>query len=462
MVSETVATPGKIVKPGKFGAGEARYMIVMDSTQAAVEEKYFSILRFLQNSKPFGLGYKASEIEKVKDVYTAGETSAYWGSVEQRRAAQIDKFQQIMANVGNMVKTLFQLIRELRIMEERLEYYDRSNKGEDAAEVALKSVWVDMVEGGGKSPGSVIGLAMNVGFVTLPDLFYSIHPKKIDDVERDVEKLKDSFNRKVREVLARKLKQYMIWKEKTYQELKMGLKFKLKYMRQHFHVIKIYLNWLRPYLKNIKRLQMKETLGDQDIVAAFDTSKIELEILAVRQDYAVEVMPGTMEPRKFEDFFPVLRAQWSFVAIPELAYQQEYQRGAVHRGRTTMVIEAFVASKAEFDDYKKKQDEDDLELLGAVDESILAMKDEIDHYLKKAGEEEKKEEEQQKRQSLFEPVTAVYKGFKEMFGLPLGGAKKQHSRNYQKEEQQAANKSVSFDAYLAYKVFKSSHGMMTE
>ena len=151
-----------------------------------------------------------------------------------------------MANVGNMVKTLFQLIREMRIMEERLEYYGRSEKGEEAAEVALKSVWVDMVEGGGKNPGSVIGLAMNVGFVTLPDLFYSIHPKKIEDVEKEVQKLSESFNRKVREVLARKLKQYLIWKQKTYQELLVGKKFKLKYLRQHYHVIKIYLNWLRP------------------------------------------------------------------------------------------------------------------------------------------------------------------------------------------------------------------------
>ncbi len=98
-------TPGTIVTPGRFGAEHARYTLVMDSTQAGVEEKYFWILRFLQNSKPFGLSYKPSEIEKVKDIYTAGETSSYWGSVEQRRGAQIDKFQQIMGNVGNMLKT---------------------------------------------------------------------------------------------------------------------------------------------------------------------------------------------------------------------------------------------------------------------------------------------------------------------------------------------------------------------
>jgi hypothetical protein len=466
----------KPVEPGKYDAGKASYTLVMDSMQSGVEERYFSILRFLQGAPPFGLGYKASEIEKVKDIYTAGETSSYWGAVEQKKAAQIDKFQQLMANVGNMVKTLFQLIRELRIMEERLEYYDRSNKGEDAAEVALKSVWVDMVEGGAKNPGSVTGLAANVGFVTLPDLFYAIHPKKIEDVEREVGKLKESFNRKVREVLSRKLKQYLIWKEKTYQELKTGQVFKLKYLRQHYHVIKIYLNWLRPYLRNIKRLQMKGPMGDHDIVAAFDTSKIELEVLAMRKGYSLEVEPGITEDRTFESYFPCVRVRWTYVAIPQMAYQQEYQRGAIHTGRTTITIEGFVTSKDDLKEYKKKLDEEDFELIAAVDESLLAMKDDIDKYLTQAGEIHKKEEEkEEKRRSLmlepfigvgsamrdvgagFREVTA---GFKEMFGLPQKGKKKEGK--YANDDKSQAKKTAGGDAYVVYTVFKKTHGMMSE
>ncbi len=461
MASETITEPGKLITPGKYNAGEARYTIVMDSTQAGVEEKYFSILRFLQNNAPFGLGYNPKDIEKIKDIYTAGETSAYWGAVEQRRAAQIDKFQQLMANVGNMVKTLFQLIREMRIMEERLEYYGRSEKGEEAAEVALKSVWVDMVEGGGKNPGSVIGLAMNVGFVTLPDLFYSIHPKKIEDVEKEVEKLSESFNRKVREVLARKLKQYLIWKQKTYQELLVGKKFKLKYLRQHYHVIKIYLNWLRPYLRNVQRLQMQDTSSDKDIIAAFDTSKIELEIMAMRKEYRVDIRPGTSESRSFEEYFPVIRVQWNYVAIPEMAYQQDYQRGAVHRGRTTIVIDAFIAKKDELENYRKKQEEEDLELLSAVDESLVAMKEDIDKYLKEAGEEEKKEEQKEQRGSIFAPFTDVYKGFKEMFGIKKDKEKRK-SKFYLDQEKEAAKSAASADAYIIYKAFKGSHGMLSE
>jgi hypothetical protein len=451
------------IRPAKFEAGEAKYTLTIDSTQAGVEDKYFWILRFLENRQPYGRDYTGDigEIIKTKDIYTAGETSAYWGSVEQKRAAQIDKFQQLMANVGTMTKTLFQLLRELRIMDERLEYYDRSAKGEEPAEVALKSIWVDMVEGGAKNPGSVYGLATTVGFVTLPDLFYSIHPKTSDDVEREVNKLKSSFNRKVREVLARKLMQYLLWREKTYKELKTGQQFKLKYLRQHFNVIKVYLNWLRPYLRNIKRLQMQGTMSNKDVVAAFDTSQIELEILAIKKQYEALVIPRHKELIYFKNYFPCVRVRWNFVAIPQLAYQEEFQRGAIHRGKTIITIEAFVATQKEIDEYKKKLDDEDLDLLTAVDESLLALKEDLDKYLALAGQEEKKEEEDQKRDSWYEPVVGVAKGFKDMTSALKGVVGMKKNKGFAGEKS-AAKSLASLDAYLCYKVYKQSHGMMAE
>ena len=237
---------------GKFG-GNARYHLLIDSPQAGVEKNYFSVLRTLTDDKPFGRGIKGEEgyIIKTKDIYTAGETSSYWGNVETRRATQIDKFQQIQGNIGSMVKAMFQLLRELRILEERLEFYNPDHKSKTSAEVHLKSVWVDQVEGGAKSPSSVMGLTTQVGFAALADLFYSIHPKTKEDVKKEVDKLKEShgINKKVREILARKLLQFLIWKEKTKKELEVGQKFKLQYLRQHYAIIRLYLNWLRPYLK---------------------------------------------------------------------------------------------------------------------------------------------------------------------------------------------------------------------
>tara|TARA_Y100000310_G_C20664959_1_gene806976 strand:- start:902 stop:2329 length:1428 start_codon:yes stop_codon:yes gene_type:complete len=452
---------------GRFG-GAARYRLMMDSPQAGVESKYFSILRILTDDEPYGRGIKenAGHVVKTKDIYSAGETSSYWGSVEQKRGAQIDKFQQIMQNVGSMVKTMFQLLRELRIMEERIKFYEDSDKGDKNAEVHLKSVWSDVVEGGAQSPTSVMGLTSQVGFAALADLFFSIHPKTDKDVEKEVKKLKETYgiNKKVREVLGRKLKQYLVWREKTYKELSVGQKFKLGYLRQHYSVIRLYLSWLRPYLRNIQRLQMKTegVATDKDLVAAFETSKLELEFLAIRDEYFKGTERGKIKT-KFKDFFPVVRVRINFVVIPQMAYQDEGQRGAMHMGQSEILIDGAVLSKKELENYQKNLNEDDMDLLTVIDSSIEALREELSYYLEKAGgafdiHKEPEEKKEKPKGGIFEPFIALGDFFKEIAGVEF----KKKQKGSSSSEKDAAEFLAKLDSYLAYYIFKKQNGMITE
>src|SRR3989344_9636806 len=143
-----------------LGKPMQEYYIEVEEVGAGVERYYFWLLNFMQASGPSGV--KADEVIKVKDIYGATETSSYWGSIEQRKGLQQDRISQYLATIGKMMKDLFQIIRELRIMDERYDYYKRSNAGDEDAEVALKSIWIDMVEGGAKNPTSVLGLATQV------------------------------------------------------------------------------------------------------------------------------------------------------------------------------------------------------------------------------------------------------------------------------------------------------------
>ncbi|MBI1973002.1 hypothetical protein HYS50_03280 [Candidatus Woesearchaeota archaeon] len=461
----------KVLEKGKHGLGKAQYKLIMDSPLTGVEGTYFWVIRQMEERPPFGLNYagEGGRIEKIKDIYTAGETSSYWGMAEQRKGVQQEKFQQLMANIGQLLKTLFQLIRELRIIDERLQYYEEEKEGKKPAQVALKSIWVDMVEGGSKNPASVLGLGSQVGFVTLPDLFFEtdVHAAKdAKDVEREVDKLQ-SFNRKIREVLGRKLAQYIYWREKTYEELIKGQQFKLKYMRQHYHVIRLYLNWLRPYLKNVQRLEMQridkygmQGTNQYDIIAAFETSKIELEVLGIKTKYEAEGEYGK-ETKEFKEFFPVVRVQFSYVAMPEIAFQAEGQRGAIHRGRTVIIIDAFVATKEDLEEYKKKIEGEDLELLTAVDESILALKDDLEKYLLKAEQVKKKEEEKQgeKGESVFAPFKHMFLGFRDLAGIPT---KERKTKGKHRGEKSQAEEIAKTDAYLIYNIYKKTHGMFTE
>jgi hypothetical protein len=452
---------------GKFG-GKAKYKLLMDSPQSGVEKNYFSILRTLTDTEPFGRGLKDEDgyILKTKDIYTAGETSSYWGNVEARKGAQIDKFQQIMQNVGSMIKAMFQLIRELRILEERLSFYKPSKDKKKSSEVHLKSVWIDQVEGGAKNPSSVMGLTTQVGFAALADLFFTIHPKNSKEIEQEVNKLKEShgINKKVREVLSRKLLQYFIWKEKTEKELEVGQKFKLQYLRQHYAIIRLYLNWLRPYLKNIQRLQMK-TEGittDKDVIAAFETSKIELEFIAIRTKYKKETGRGKAEV-EFKENFPIVRVQLNFVAIPQMSYQQEYQRGAIHSGRTEITIEGTVAKKKDIENYIKKLEQEDMALLSVVDSSMEALKEELTYYLEKAGGafDIKKEEKKEEKHGLLEPFTALKDFFKDIIGTDFSLGLSNKSK-VDPSEKGAAKGLAKLDAYLAYYIFKKQNKLITE
>ena len=454
---------------GRFG-GKAKYRLLVDSAQTGVEAKYFAILRSFTDLEPFGRGLVEPNgyIVKTKDVYTSGETSSYWGSVEQRKGAQIDKFQQIMQNVGGMMKAMFQLLRELRILEERLRFYEDANKGDESAEVHLKSVWIDQVEGGAKNLTSVMGLSSQVGFAALADLFYTVHPKKQESVDKAVAKLKEThgINRKVREVLGRKLKQYLVWRDATFKELQVGQKFKLGYLRQHYGVIRLYLNWLRPYLKNIKRLQMR-TEGvetDKDVLAAFETSKMEIEFLAVRKNYEKSTPRGKVAA-EFKKHFPVTRVRINFVAMPDMSFQSDYQRGPIHRGQTEIVIEGTVMTKDQIEEYQNSIKEEDFDLLGVVDSSIEALKEDLTYYLEKAGsafdikKKEKLKEEKKKSKGMLEPFMALGDFFKDISGLDFNIKKKKENFGGEKGPAKGAAK---IDAYIAYYIFKKQNKMVTE
>ena len=224
-------------KPG------GRYKLYVEGFNISIEEPYFWVLDYMR----YMWGYPY--VDKITDIFTAAENSAFFGSSQQRLGAQQEKVSQFLATIGKMVKELFQLVREIRVLDERLSYYSDSytmSRSSESAEITLKGIWVDMVEQGAKNPASVYGMAREVQFTTLPDLFFSTHPRKQEDCDIVVERDRSQFNRKVREVLKRKLRTFLAWKEHTYEEIKNRRIFTLKYLRQHYEIIKMYMVWVKP------------------------------------------------------------------------------------------------------------------------------------------------------------------------------------------------------------------------
>jgi len=341
-----------------------------------VEKYYYQMLAELAQR-----GFKT---EKVKDVYTASEASDLWAEMERRKQFQADQAMKYIASIGSMMKSLFQMIRELRLIDERLAHYKGRAKGESEDDIALKGIWIDKVEGGAQKPSSIYGMATQLGFTTLPDLFFNAFPKTRNDIKKVIGSMgKYGLNKKIREVLQRKLSEYMIWVENTEKELKTGRKFKLMYLRQHFHVIRMYLDWVKPYLKNVQNLNILSEGGSatartkSELIRAAEAAVMDIELFGVREG---------------KDYYKqCIRVVFHFVSQPRLEFRKEYQRGPIHVGYTNMEFYGYAMTDSDLDAYRKTKIDDDVEILKSVFSSIAALEKEILFYLKQADDEYKQE-----------------------------------------------------------------------
>ena len=445
-----------------------RYRIVIEAgtNKVSMEEVYYWFLNYMRQEASF------PHIDKVTDIFSASEQSAFWGAAQSRMSLQQDRASQYFKGMSEMVKQLFQLVRELRVLDEKLE--PRKNWGEvKAADVAMKGEYTDLVEnkGGQVAPGSVYHLAQTVGFTILPDLFFNTHVYSLDKVDSVVDSLK--YNKNVRQVLRRKLYAFINWKLRTDKELENRRIFTLRYLRQHWNVIKMYMGWVKPYLRNIARMQMsQEQIESPDIVSAFETSVIEVELIMYK--FARKGV-----------YNPVIVASFKYRTRPEMSFHQDQyaHRGPSHSGRVDVTFRGYGWTKEQIEAYKKFKKDEDMLLLGMVDESVKAAMDalgeELENYLWESGEKEFEEKKKQreladkkkKRQierqmglgfGMLEPFVSVFQGFGEILSLliPSGSGGKKSGKK-PKGDIKAAHKSAAADMYTMFKNYKKAHGMLS-
>ncbi len=451
-----------------------RHRLVHEAMNQYIEDAYFWTIDHLR----YDFGY--NKFHKISDVFAASEQSAFFGVSEQRLGLQQDKASGYLRGISEMVKSLFQLVRELRIIDERLSYYKNTyqrmnDEGGMGSEITLKGIWVDQVEGGTKNAGSVYGLAQTVGFSVLPDIFFRVrvndrgadkvpsgpqYDRKmseiIDAIDKEVDSMK-GFNEKMKEVLKRKLVQYYTWKMRTYRELEQRRLFSIKYLRQHYDTIKLYIGWIKPYLRNINRLQLDQNRMDSaDLVSAFEGATVEIEVLCQKKK------PGA-------NLHQVAIFHLFYRTRPGLNYQQEgYQRGPAHTGRYDWTLRGYVWNDNQIKNYLRMKDEEDLRLLSSINDSLKAAMDslgeELKKYLEEGGEliERKQNIEMPQRPGMFDPFSAVFSGFG---GLLKGSDKAPRPKKVDAEDLDLEMKQVTGELdstlYTTYKNYKKLHGMLT-
>ena len=96
------------------------YMLTMEAYDLSLEEPYFWVLEEFKRQFPI--------IEKLEDSFAAAENSAFFGATQQRLGAQQDRAAQFLKGSSDMIKGLFQMVRELRIIDEKLTYYNEAEE----------------------------------------------------------------------------------------------------------------------------------------------------------------------------------------------------------------------------------------------------------------------------------------------------------------------------------------------
>lgn len=457
--------PNELIET-KYPKSAKRMFLIHEHFGMSIEEAYFWFKDMLAD---MGVG----EFVKVVDTFTAAEQSSMFSSSQQRLGIQQDKVAGYLGIIGKMTKEMFQIVRDIKLLEEREVLYDKSEKGDDGAEKALKGVWIDFIDNGpgGIKASSVYGLAQQLGYTVLPDLFFSAKPNlKQEEVTNYVNTTFKEFNDKVRTVLVRKLELFVAWRDSTAKEIRAKKKFTIQYLRQHYNSIMLYVDWVKPYLTNVKRLGMDpEAQMSADIVGAFEGAVVDVELIARK--------PGKFakdEPR------PCVLATFRFRTRPVMQTGQDYSRGFAHLGRMEVTLRAYAWSDEDVDKFMKIKKLEDFEMLKSIDTSIEHSMDYLGDDIKKYlegygqgfGEKEQIEKlarilldskksptiedarkraekifedkaEKGKVPSLFEPFTSIGKGFTDVAKGFVPGKNAAHEEKKRKEEMSAKRKSAA-------------------
>lgn len=219
------------------------------------------------------------------------------------------------------------------------------------------------------------------------------------------------------------------------------------------------MSWVRPYLRNIQRLQLDQSKTETpDLLVAFESSMMEVELLARKPSGKVN---------------QCLLMSYLFRTRPELNYQQEgYQRGPIHLGRVEIDFRVYAWTDEQIQKYKKMREEEDFQLLGIVDSSVKAamesLGDELARYLGEAGEDmSPKSKITGKKSSIISPYTSIFKGFSEVFGRGKKPKKQLKPKKTSKTElmkfdaaRKDASEKAKQAAWIIYHHFKKHHGML--
>ncbi len=431
------------------------YHITYDTFGGTLEPVYFWTLDFLRNQSPSGLGF---DVNKIEEEFEASAGGGFFGELGTKASVMQDRAMKILETINAILRTIINLIYDLKEYDMRLEIYDeldpnkqKNAKEREAASFALKAIWMDQVDIKA-GLGSINQLSRgDLQFVTLRDAFMQA------DTTKQANKL--DLNKRVKVILLKKLKEYNIWKKASEVELRKRYSVEKNYLRAQVDSLRLYTKWAKPYLRAAQKLGMKEfrtsaNMPSPDIVATFNNMQMELKLFG-KKEVKPSKVHGSYDNYKFkEKFYSCVEVEFKFRTAPQVARQGQSTHYA-HLGVIDIFFRAFGLSESDILDIEKLEVFEDMELIETLTESSLKdMQADIDYYVQGKEPKEKKEEKK--------PTPNPLKGLSELFSPISSLFSEKQANSTQKSLVIKAAKTEAMNSCLTlYDVFKKSHRMMT-
>ena len=433
------------------------YQLIYDSPSETLEPVYYWILDFM--NKFFG-----GKVEKMVDNFSASPGGGHFAEMGQRRSLMQKNVSESMATVNTVLRSIINLIYDLKDFEIRLKHYDDANSEDEKRKsngiLALKQVWLDNVDIK-RGVGSIHQMtAGNLNFVTLRDAFLSVNSAE------GVDKL--DLNDRVRRILKPRLEEFLYWKDSSEAELKKRFNIEKSYLKSQVNMLQLYTRWVKPYLKSATELEMKDQGTNPDIVNSFNTLILQLTLMGKSEvDVRGEIRNGDLlremkAPKR--KHYKVMIIDFYFRGIPVRQGQH-----VLVGGKATVNFKGYTMNEEELKVFEQEMKKSDINesfklLEGATTESLDELKNDLDHFLKDGDEKGEKKKEKKKSEDV-NPFAALFsplfkKKDKKKDGDEKVDLKKIKKDSYEEKLVRAlAEEEIKDIVFKVYDIYKKSHSM---
>jgi hypothetical protein len=460
-----------LIKPRPMEIGE-QFKISYNSSSESLEPVYFWIIDFL-NSMGGG------ECLKIVDNFVSSPGSGHFSEMMGKATRMQEEGMKILQTIGVLIKSVINIIYDLRQFELRLNDYKAANgvfgkQKMDAGNLALKQTWLDNVDiKRGNSSIKAMTFSQQGAFVTLLNAFFMVN------TDKDIEQA--DLNDIVKRVLEQRLLEYNEWKKLSEYELNKRFGMEKAWLKSQVDSLKLYARWAKPYLQVAEQLKMANSLSSSSaLVKAFNTNLMQL---VVRKDFSVNVEDSVVNkklPSGFErlaekgevrSYTGCVFVDFKFRGIPQRV-DQHYGFG----GKSDVVFSAYCLNNEELDELKKRLEESDvndaLKLVeGVTTESLKEIENDIRYFLEGADDrilKEQQTKEAKKNEEKAEninPFTALlgkgtFWGKDDKKSNSKSSSQSIKPDNYaEKVIRQLGIGNAKASLFTVYDVYKKAHGM---